>query len=403
MIKTTVLLLRKHISLSVMGLGALSVFIANLGFKSLMNVEEYYHYSITITVLSLLASFGALGIEQVFLRLSLIKQIKFLVLDVKLISAAIVASIITTLLASSYLYYVVELNVGFVSLTLLCSGVIYLMLLYNIFRTGSEFIISQLINNSWKILLGVLAVIIFSLKKTFDYVSVLTICIWLVIIISLLLIVISNRVRLSNSLGYKEILLQGFNFFIALLTLSFLAQGDRIIIEYLFSKEEFGDYFYLATFFLFPYSLLQSYVGFKELVNIKNDKFNLKMKLKQIIINSVFFTLFILSLGYFLAYYGILKFNFAEDYGLILMFTLIGNIKMVYSLFSAVVAVKSNSEQLKLMNIIFIIAIIACSALFFVLDKTLFLIIALFASLWLLRLIIWGYYSVYQKPCKTSV
>lgn len=389
-------MLTKHSSFIVMGLGAFSIFITNLGFKSIMDVNEYYQYSIIITVLSLLGSFGALGIEQVFLRLATIKDLKIVVIDIKLINASLMASLLTTALASCYLLLIVELDINFVTLLLLCSGVIYVMLLYNVFRLGSEFVISQLVQNSWKLLLGILALCFFVSKVSFDYILPIVVFIWIVIFLSIYFLIRSKRVRLSRNLTYKEILLHGFYFFLALSTLSFLAQGDRVIIEHLFTKQEFGDYFYLATFFLFPYSLLQSYVGFKELVNIKNENLNLKRKLKTIIIGSILFSVFLLFLGYLLSTLNILKFNFNSDLPIILMFTIIGNVKMVYSLFSAIIAVKSNIGQIKMINIYFIAAILLCFTLFYFVEKTPFSIILLFTILWLIRLGIWSFYSIFR-------
>src|SRR5690606_25767149 len=103
------------------------------------------------------------------------------------------------------------------------------------------------------------------------------------------------------------------------------AQGDRLLVENLFTKEEFGDYFYLGTIFLFPFSLLQSYVGFKELVYIKNEKINVISKLKKIVVRSLLLSLVLLIVGYILTSYGVLEINFKRDALLILIFIFIGN------------------------------------------------------------------------------
>ena len=73
MIKYYISLLKKHASLLIMGLGAFGIFSTNVGLKSILSDHDYYNYSIIVTVLALLASFGALGLDQVFLRLASVK------------------------------------------------------------------------------------------------------------------------------------------------------------------------------------------------------------------------------------------------------------------------------------------------------------------------------------------
>ena len=396
MLKKIKHLILRHCSLLVMAIGSLSIFIASIGFKSFMSIEDYYQYSFIITVLSLLSSFGALGVDQVFLRLSELSEIKKIICDIKLIRLVLIASFLSSLIFSFYLKIVSQTDFHIFILFLLCLGSVFIMLLYNVFRLKSDFFISQLVQNSWKIFLGVTTIIFYINGFSSHYITVLTVFIWVVLLFLLYVLNNEKSIEFNNKLDKREIYSYTFHFFIALLTLSFLAQGDRLLVENLFTKEEFGDYFYLGTIFLFPFSLLQSYVGFKELVYIKNEKINVISKLKKIVVRSLLLSLVLLIVGYILTSYGVLEINFKRDALLILIFIFIGNLKMTYSLFSAMIGAKAHLDEIKKMNIIFITFIMLGIVIFYFINKTVFTTILFFSSLWLIRTIIWGYYSNYR-------
>ncbi|WP_026754287.1 hypothetical protein [Sediminibacter sp. Hel_I_10] len=383
----------KHSSLAVMALGSLSIFIANLGFKNVMSVDGYYQYSIIITVLTLLTSFGVFGIEQVFLRLSEVRENKKILLDVKLIKIALIAALFSSVLASVYFIVILKLNINYFTTFFLSLGVICSMLLYNVFRLGSQFFYSQTIQNSWKLTIGFLAFYFLFIGELAYYLRIVTIVLWIVITVSFIFLIKKNKIKLNDKLGYNEILLFSFHFSIALLTLSFLAQGDRFFIEFLFTKKEFGDYFYLGTVFLFPFSLLQSYVGFKELVYIKYRDIDIKKRILSILKVSLLLTGFIILLAYFLTEWNVLKIDFAENFIIIAMFLIMGNTKMIYSLFSAIIGVKAGLNDIKKMNFIFILLSLIILMFFYFMDKSVVITICFFSFLWLIRVFIWGFYS----------
>ena len=147
MIKLYFSLFTKHFSLVIMGLGALGIFFTNVGLKSILSDYEYYDYSVIVTVLSLIASFGALGLDQVFLRLSRVNG-KVLYFDEKLVPIAILNTLITSFVSYVYLIHIIEVGVNGFLIFILCFSSILIMLFYNLTRLSSLFVVSQLIQNS---------------------------------------------------------------------------------------------------------------------------------------------------------------------------------------------------------------------------------------------------------------
>jgi len=376
-----------------MGLGALGIFFTNVGLKSILSDYEYYDYSIIVTVLSLIASFGALGLDQVFLRLSRVNG-KVLYFDEKLVPIAILNTLITSFVSYVYLIHIIEVGVNGFLIFILCFSSILIMLFYNLTRLSSLFVVSQLIQNSWKILFGAMMVALFFNENLYYYFFTIC-CVFIVLMLIISILYLRKKIKFKriNKYTNKEVFSFSFHFFLALLTVSFLSQGDRILVERIFTESDFGDYFYLATLFLFPFSLFQSYIGFKELVYIKNGPINIVKKLKTIIYGSLLFSVVLCFSVALLAKYNFINLDVQSNKWIIFIFLIIGNIKMIYSLFSAVIGAKATLKEIKVMNIIFI------SISFFILVvswrfiETLEALIATFSILWLTRLVIWGCFS----------
>ena len=268
------------------------------------------------------------------------------------------------------------------------------MLFYNLTRLSSLFVVSQLIQNSWKILFGAMMVALFFNENLYYYFFTIC-CVFIVLMLIISILYLRKKIKFKriNKYTNKEVFSFSFHFFLALLTVSFLSQGDRILVERIFTESDFGDYFYLATLFLFPFSLFQSYIGFKELVYIKNGPINIVKKLKTIIYGSLLFSVVLCFSVALLAKYNFINLDVQSNKWIIFIFLIIGNIKMIYSLFSAVIGAKATLKEIKVMNIIFI------SISFFILVvswrfiETLEALIATFSILWLTRLVIWGCFS----------
>jgi len=396
--------LKKHSSLMIMVLGALSIFIANVSLRQTLSDDDYYNYSVIVTVLTLLTSFGALGADQVFLRLSIVENDQKIIFDKKILYIAIVNTIIMTVLAYIYLVQIIQVQQNQIIITIICFSSIWLMLLYNVLRLASLFLISQIIQNSWKILFGIFSILIFFNISFYTFIYEVIACLLSSLVVLTLYFIISNvQIKLVPLNKKSEILSFSFHFFLALLTLSFLSQGDRLLIDRMFTKVEFGNYFYLATLFLFPFSLFQSYIGFKELVYIKANKINFKRKLKLIFKASLVFSIFLFCVIYILSQFQFITVDLNKDLELIIIFIIIGNIKMIYSLFSAVIGAKARLKDIKKMNIIFVVVTFILVLVFINYIEDIESLVYLFCALWFTRLIIWLYFSKAHITNESSI
>jgi hypothetical protein len=368
-----------------------SIFFSNIFLKQYLSLNQYYEYSLCLTIFALLTSFGAMGFEQVFLRLSVInkKRISF---DWKIVFFLVISSILTSVLSATYLNK--NLESSFFLLFSLSLGIVIIMLLYNTFRITSFFLISQLISNSWKLIVFLFTIAIVLGRDIFSFfLESITSIIWMLIIFSILISRNLIEIKLDSNYSFRYIFLFGLIFFISLFTLSFLGQGDRILIDSYFNKADFNNYFYLSSIFLFPFSLLQSYVGFKELVKFKSKPVNLKKSVNKLIIYSLILSVVLLGSSFFLGKLNLLEVNFNKDFILILALLAIGNIKMPYSLYSSIIGVRSTLAQIKFMNFYFIIislfVLFGTRYFFWSVD----VIPVLFVLLWAIRLFLWKFYS----------
>ena len=80
--------------------GAGSIFLVNIVLKATLSDFQYGEYSIFITFLQVCISFGFLGLEQVFLRLSEVRD-KTLLTDKKLLKITFVVGLLFSLLLSA--------------------------------------------------------------------------------------------------------------------------------------------------------------------------------------------------------------------------------------------------------------------------------------------------------------
>lgn len=368
-----------------------SIFISNIFLEQYLSLSNYYVYSLCITVFALLTSFGALGFEQVFLRLSEVND-KLIVFDRKIAYLISISCIVTSFISASYLYY--NIDSSFVLLFLLGLGITINMILYNLFRITSYFLMAQLISNSWKFVLLIFTAIIIFGDDVFDFFLIsITFSLWSIIALFIMLSYNLIKIKLTSNYSFKYVFLFGIIFFFSLFSLSFLGQGDRILIDSYFDKADFNKYFYLGSIFLSPFSLLQSYVGFKELVKFKSKAVNLKNSINRSIIGSALLTIVLLLLSYLLDTFNIINVSFKNDYILIISFLIIGNLKMPYSLYSSMIGVKSSLTQFKFMNLYFT----GISLLILILVKSFFwqieIIPILFVVLWSTRLLLWRFHS----------
>ena len=386
--------------------GAGSIFLVNIVLKATLSDFQYGEYSIFITFLQVCISFGFLGLEQVFLRLSEVRDDKLLT-DKKLLKITFVVGLLFSLLLSAVFSKIfLKIQVATTLLMLLTFSTSLMMFLYNIVRLKKQFVVAQLFNNMWKYIVLVITGILLiggnvnakTLIEIFTYVSIGSATFFSIYVIK------NIPFKFTNSFELSAIYKYSFHFVISMLSITFIGFFDRFYIKAFFGSEAFGDYFYLATIFYFPFALLQGYVGFKELVFFKTNASLpiLKRKLRNINVLSVIIAIAIYGAAYVLNDLEVIPaIDFASSGSVILILMALGVLRINYSMLSSVLGATGSIKIIRNANIqslVFILLIFAAGSNYLISVEAVAFCILL---VWISRILVWYFNAVKQLKIDT--
>ena len=382
-------IISKNLSFFVLAFSSLSFFVLNVVLKDNLSSIDYGLFSIFITYISLLSSFGMFGFEQTLLRTTLIKnklEIQKNIFYPSLIAICISSCIGVFLMKSSY-----SINISYILFLLLSVFVIVTKLSFNLYRLLSNFFLAQLVLNFWKIALTIVILYYILLSNNFslEFIFLLVLVFFAFSILSLFGLI--NKIQFIKQNSFSSLLRKSFLFFISLLTISLLGFGDRFFIESRFGLEILGNYFFFLNIFLFPFSLFQTYVGFKEIVNFKKN-FSISLlndKIFKVLKSSFIFSLMLIFVFYLVDYFGLYNLEISSNLNIIIPLIILGNIKMVYSLLSSAIGALSNDKMLYKINFKSILSLMLICPVMFFYSSTLLITIFFVIILWLIRCIIW--------------
>ena len=386
--------------------GAGSIFLVNIVLKATLSDFQYGEYSIFITFLQVCVSFGFLGLEQVFLRLSEVRDDKLLT-DKKLLKITFVVGLLFSLLLSAVFSKIfLKIQVATTLLMLLTFSTSLMMFLYNVVRLKKQFVVAQLFNNMWKYIVLVITGILLiggnvntkTLIEIFTYVSIGSATFFSIYVIK------NIPFKFTNSFELSAIYKYSFHFVISMLSITFIGFFDRFYIKALFGSEAFGDYFYLATIFYFPFALLQGYVGFKELVFFKTNASLpiLKRKLRNINVLSVIIAIAIYGAAYVLNDLEVIPaIDFTSSGSVILILMALGVLRINYSMLSSVLGATGSIKIIRNANIqslVFILLIFAAGSNYLISVEAVAFCILL---VWISRILVWYFKAVKQLKIDT--
>tara|TARA_B110000116_G_scaffold125064_1_gene108415 strand:- start:188 stop:1396 length:1209 start_codon:yes stop_codon:yes gene_type:complete len=381
--------IQKHFSLFVIAFGSLCFFILNVLLKEQISSYDYGTYSMFITYISLLSSFGMLGFEQTLLRTSEIKS--KLEIDKGIIFPSIISILFVSTIGSYLMFNNYDIQLDVLTLFVFSILVILTKLIFNLYRLRSKFTISQISINFWKIALFFIVgyYILFDIDFTIQdlFVSVF----FLFCISGVLILGILNKVVFNYNKSGLELVKKSSLFFLILFTISLISFGDRFFIESRFGLSELGDYFFYINIFLFPFSLFQTYIGFKEIVSFKKD-FSLKLLRSKIILASKyssFFSIILFFSIYLVEHIGLYDLKITSNLNIIIPLIFLGNIKIVYSLFSSAIGAIANDTMLANINIKSILSIILILPCIYYFSFNISITIIFIITLWVIRCLIW--------------
>lgn len=391
---------KNNSSAFILAAATIALFLLNVLLKTTIDASEYGKIALLLTYITLLSSFGLFGSEQLLIRQAKVNQEKKVTISsvtIILIGTCVILQLIFPLLYH-YLYQFNSLLLG----VILSLSVTLNMLTYNIFRISGRLNLSQLNNAAWKITaLCVITILIsFPSFRSYNYIEIIVVIVQ--VIFSIVFLLLCNgklnirKTRITKQQLSKEI---GFIFFffISLLSASFIAQGDRLLIpEVTEDLAYIGEYLFLGTIIIFPYNFLQSYLGFKYVSDFKVTKKPielLKRKVKEVTFISALYTPIILVGLLILTYLNIVDSDFFYEhvFVVVLMF-IIGIVRMFYSIFSSLMGTRGSLKKIKTSNLYSIASILVGISVFLFYPNVNNLVI-IFTFLWVIRSVIWYFSS----------
>lgn len=382
--------INKHFSLLVLVLASGAFFLTNIILKEHLSSENYGLYSIFITYISLLSSFGMLGLEQVIMRNSKILSDKVIISKNLLIP--IILSILFVSILGSYLFINnYNISATYIFLSIITLLVILTKLISNLFRLLSMFTFSQIALNLWKLALFLVLLILIFRGESINIKDINSIIFLLLVVTMFMVFFIIRRVKFSHTISIESFFSQAFLFLLSLGTISLINYGDRFFIESRFGLDELGSYFFFINLFLFPFTLLQSYVGFKELISFKllyNHSLLVK-KLNQILRYSILFAIFLFVVAFLIDFFGFYKIDLLKNLQMIVLFLILGIIKVIYSIFSSAMGAICDNKMLYKTNMYSIISILLLIPVIYYYATTITITIMFLIVLWIIRCIIW--------------
>ncbi len=343
-------LVTSNVSLIVLLLGALSNFLLIL-FVRKDFPDIFTPLSLYLTYLGIIGGFGFFGFDQVYLRLAHVNNLK----------PSIGANVLFVLLSLLLLvpigfagYFSRYEYLDFWQLYISGVSINAIMLGFNANRLQKNFSLAQGIKNSFKVLFLIGAWWMLLVLEKYTAITNLFYQASFLLLFCGSLSFISfwrnTQIEKSRSSG---ILLFGISFGLNIALITMLGYGERILIADKINEETFATYFYYLTIFLFPLTLLQEYVGFKELVYFKErvDKVVVYTKILRLIGLGVA-TYFTILLVVWVDDGRFLNVNLANDYILIAWMSLLGLVKLVYGLFSAILGARGETKDINHINIV---------------------------------------------------
>ena len=388
--------IQRHLSLFVLAFGSFCFFLLNILLKEELTEVEYGTYSIFITYISLLSSFGILGFEQTLLRTSKIKiklEIEKAIIVPSLLSILFVSGIGSYLMISNYdiQFGNYDMKFAIYVLFVLSILVIFIKLVFNLYRLRSKFTISQISLNFWKIGLFFIVGYYILFDIPFIYKDLFLIILILFSVSTILILGMLNKIVFKKNESILDLIKKSSLFFLTLFTISLISFGDRFFIESKFGLEVLGKYFFYITIFLFPFSLFQTYIGFKEIISFKRN-FSMELLQEKLFLvskYSLFFSIFLFFSIYLVEYLGLYDLKITSNLKIIIPLIFLGNIKVIYSLFSSAIGAIANDNMLKEINIQSIISIILIMPFLFIFDNDISITIIFILTLWIIRCLIW--------------
>lgn len=392
--------IKNHLSFIVLIFGGGGLYLANFILYFYLSSEEYARYGLLSAYISIITVFTGFGFDQVIIKNSKLDN------DAIFIPAEMVLPSIFLVLGSGFIFsflFSFYFWGGDLVILYICAVASGLSLYYyTMFRLSSRFVSAQFQKNLWKFLFP-LGVLFFFYKLEANAELILILMVTLIVLTSFL-----------GWIEYKKLKVEYFShgkfdwhllwgYFSAMAIMNFMTSSDRFFIDAYLGKEELARFFFFQNVFLFPLIQLQTYFGFKDVVEFKRclNYSLLKVKLKNNVKIS-FFVAAALFLIFFIADLMVpvsYQINLSNDWSCILILMLTGILRVWYASLSAAMSVHAESKTINYLNFLSLISILAGSLLFMSIEiNSILVVVLVFLVFWLQRAV--SYYFVLWRALR---
>lgn len=375
--------LTKHISFLVMAASAAALYFSNIFLSVNLGAQDYGKYGLFVSIVAVANGFGFLGLDQALVRTARTSGRDSLMIDRRLFRFALLAGLGFFICATSYGVY----GIGLPGLSLGVSVLATILGLagYAYGRVVRAYGFSQFAHGGARIVFFVCVLLLSQLN--FGYEDVAWCYAASSMTVGLFVVYVFSKSSFESDLVERsDILSFAVGYFFSMLIMNFIGFADRFVIQDALGLEKAAAFFFYSNIYIYPFSLLASYVGFKELSKYKQSfsmadfhrdlgkSFRVAVGVAVLCCSSDYFGSILL---------GGFKFSLSLEEKMLMV--LLGSGRILYSALSAVLGAVVEAKSLNLVNGFTFLAI-ACSwiALGF-LEQTVVVILALFVGVWLAR------------------
>lgn len=377
--------IKNHTPLIVMLFGAASSFLMNTHIKNNYSPSDYSLFVLVMIGVMYMSSGAFLGSDSVLLRhaQTIGKSIQ---VPVNLLVQMLISIILSYIFISIYMLKFLKTF----EFTILIFVVPWCLLFMQLCKALASRLLGQISSQLWKITAYISLLYTLHTDSHVTFASILNYSSAVALILVVIAFYLSgNRVNITRKEGSNtDNIKMQIAYSLGIIILFFYESIDRIVLSSVIDVSTFSEYAYFITILIFPINIISGYIGFYLFPVFKKSISNTR----NILIALNF--LAILGAGIYISL--ILLFN--EYIGVTIFWSMIPAvigiilIKISYPVFSVILTVAGNSNDMLKINYMCAIALAVAGLLSYLTSS---IPVALYSilSLWLLRLTLFYNYS----------
>ena len=379
---------KKHAALMVMFLGSVSSFLIQIVARAQFSDELYSWFALYILFIGYLGTLSFMASDNVLIRYIKIQNTVLAVpkkLAIQLFLSWCIAGLVLSIIGQFLINKTVSFGLYDYLLPFIFVSITVVFSIYH--RLKSEFFKSQLYLQYWKpmFFVALLTSVFLGLEFSVQRVQMTLLgALFLAMLLALL-----NFEKLRKTIIFvetddkiSEYINMQFGYILALLYLAFSGSLDRLILADNLTIKDFANYAYMITLLIYPIGLIANYIGFKQLVYIKQGiAVDVRQKMLKLSLFGGGLYLF-----YSAALWLISPYIHLEIDPIIWAAVFISVIaKMPYTVCSAMISAKAVAKEIKNMNYISMLILIIVAAISYQYPNK-YLVIYLISFLWATRI-----------------